>query len=222
MPDHAGLDAKDVPGLASDRHRPGAAQTLPQALEVPGSGPEVVPLLAALLAPDDADWAAVERHRDVVVDREVRERLTEDLLQRLAGGGTGDGEDARLLARVLELDLLRDEEPVERRQGRADELAAELQHQAIREAVHGQEGDDLPVDVEECGLAPLAGLERLDVVGEHALEEARPVAARRLDLAALRAVDQAGALAHGLVLAGGIPVSERHEAPVGLAEAGAE
>ena len=50
----------------------------------------------------------------------------------------------------------------------------------------------------------------------------RTVAARHLDLAPLRAVDQASALAHDLVLAGGIPVSERHEVPVGFAEPGAE
>src|SRR5262249_17004435 len=49
-----------------------------------------------------------------------------------------------------------------------------------------------------------------------------PVPARHLDLAALRAVDQTAALAHGAVLGRGIAVRHGHDVPVGLAETSAE
>src|SRR5262249_10094210 len=81
------------------------------------------------------------------------------------------------LLRVLELDVVGDDETPERFPNPLAELARDVEPELALDDQHAEIGDHLALLGEEKRVSPLAGAQARDVVAEHALEKAGAVLA---------------------------------------------
>jgi len=185
----AALDAQHVRGRLVDLHRAGVHERVAHALGVVAVAHHVEPDVGTnqqhLGAADDA-------RRVVVLVRADRSR------HRL-GVRPDQAEQATLERALVQLAVEADLETADRVEERLQRAALAEQQQfggGRAELQHAQVGEHLALVGEQRGVAAVPGLERLDLVGDLAVEERLGLAAGQRELAALRAVDEGHAPGH--------------------------
>ena len=119
----------------------------------------------------------------------------------LGRAGPDQREDRPLLTDVLDLDLAADAVGTQVGEDGGGRVGLEVEPDVtVREPEDAQVGLHVPLAVEERRVAALAGLERLDVVGELPLQVLGRVGAADEDLAAPGAIEQPAFLAQLPVL----------------------
>jgi len=134
--------------------------------------------------------------------------------QQPGGAGSLDPDQGEGLARLSQLDVVGDDELLERLHERRARPHVHVEEERIPERGHPQVGRDPPLDGEEQRGAARPWSERRDVVAEHAVEERHPVRTRRAHDGAEAQVDERRTLAQRRILGRGVgaEAARQHDA----------
>jgi len=185
----AALDAQHLGGGLVDRHGAGVDEVVADALGV-----------VALAEDVHADVRADQPHLGAADDAGLVGVLGPvDLAGQRSRTGADQRQQAALERALVQLAVEADLEAPQRVEQRLQRGALAEQQQlrgGRADLQHAQVGEHLALVRQQRRVAPLAGLERLDVVGQLAVEERLGLGARERELPALGPVDESNAPRH--------------------------
>lgn len=193
----SGLDAGDVVGVPADGADTGVGEE-GRADDLGGCGGEgefeadhaggVVAIDDALVPGDGEDGGVVGFER-----RRGGEACGGS--QRVEGEGPVEGEAVEGVGTIVEGDLVGDDEGGERGGGGRGDEGVGVEEEAVGEVEEAEVGVDSALAVEPEGTACTEGLEVLERLGDHAVEEGEAVGPAGLDDGAVGEVEEGGVLA---------------------------
>jgi hypothetical protein len=182
----AALDAQHLRGGLVDRHGAGVDEVVADALGVVAFAENV-----------HADVRADQQHLGAAKEAGLVGVLGPvDLAGQRGRTRADQGQQAALERALVQLAVEAHLEAPQRVEQGLQRGALAEQQQLRAGVDHAQVGKHLALVREQRRVAPLAGFERLDVVGQLAVEERLGVGARERELPALGAVDESNALGH--------------------------